>query len=62
MPIPDTYTRQLEDLILNKFLPVYEDWCRLNNQPLGISTEMLYKLKNKAKIAAILVKPKKPNA
>ena len=60
MPIYNTYARELEDLILNKFLPVYEDWCRQNNRPLNIPTHILNSLHKKAKTAALLTK--KPDA
>lgn len=60
MPIQNTYTRELEDLILAKLLPVYEDWCRENNRPMNIPDHILNSLHKKAKIAVLLTK--KPNA
>lgn len=60
MPIYNSYARELEDLILNKLLPVYEDWCRINNRPVNIPTHILNSLHKKAQIAALLTK--KPDA
>jgi len=60
MPIYKSYARELEDLILNKLLPVYEDWCRQNNRPVNIPTQILNSLHKKAQIAALLTK--KPDA
>jgi hypothetical protein len=60
MPIYNTYTQELEDLVLNKLLPVYEDWCRQNNRPLNIPVHILNNLHKKANIAALL--KKKPDA
>ena len=61
MPIPNSYTRELEDLILNKLLPVYEDWCKQNRKPTGIPKEILDSLNKKSKVAALLSKPIKQN-
>lgn len=60
MPIYITYTQELEDIVLNKLLPVYEDWCRQNNRPLNIPPHILNSLHKKARIAALLTK--KPDA
>ena len=62
MSIPDNYTRELENLILTRLLPVYEDWCRLNKKPVNISPQILANLHKKANIAALLTKPEKQNA
>ena len=62
MSIPDLYTRELENLVLTKLLPVYEDWCKLNNKPVNIPPQILNNLHKKANIAALLTKPEKHNA
>ena len=53
------YTKELERLIIEVFLPQYELYCKENNIDIyksGIPLSILNRLKNKKQVAALLRK------
>lgn len=58
----NSYVTELEQLIVNKLLPVYETYCKQNNLPenfLLIDKDLLDRLKRKKVVAALLRPPEK---
>jgi hypothetical protein len=54
-----SYVQQLENLIVNVLLPVYEKYNKDMDEPnllLGINPELIEKVKSKKQVAALLCK------
>ena len=52
-----SYVSELESVIANKLLPVYEKYCQQNNIPIDINSSLLKEIKRK-KILPALLRPK----
>lgn len=58
----NSYVVELEQLIANKLLPIYEAYCKQNNLPdnfLLLDPKLIQQVKHKKKVAALLRPPEK---